>query len=115
MYPEHIVSGFRATGIHPLSSKAIHYEKHKPFLPYSDPSSRHDAPAPQTATPITIKVTSIFKEHFQSKLFKQTSKSGRLRPNYYGESMTSEEAVERLQQREKEKERMKKGKVPDPG
>ena len=107
LYPEHIVSGFRATGIHPLSSKAVYYEKLKPSLPYSDPSSSHDVPAPQTATLITTKVTSIFKEQFQPKMFKQTSKSDRLRPNYYG----SEEAVERLQQREEEKEKKKKVKL----
>ena len=61
-----------------------------------------------TATPITAKITSIFKEHFQAKLTKPASKSGRLQLNYYEESVTSEEAVPRLRERERQKKERKK-------
>ena len=64
-----------------------------------------------TATPITEKITSIFKEHFQDKFTNPASRSERLQLNYYGESVTSEEAVQRLRERERQrkKERRNEG------
>ena len=90
LHPEHLVSGFRAAGIHPLNSKAIAWEKLQPSLPYANPSSTSED-IQSSATPITSNVTSIFKQHFQNQLAKPSVKGGRLRPNYYGESMTSEQ------------------------
>lgn len=108
VHPENLVSGYRATGIHPENSNAIHREKLKPSIPYAQQSSSLDLPP--TATPITTKVTSIFQKQFQAKLAKPVSKGGRLRPNYYGESMTTEEAVRRIQQRDIEREQRRRNK-----
>ena len=93
--PENVASRCRATGIRPLDNNAIRQEKPKPSLSYTKESTSLDLPA--TATPITVYVPSIFQHHFQAKLAKQVFKGGRLRSNYYGKSMTSEEAVSRLQ------------------
>ena len=107
VFPEHLVSGFRATGIHPLNREVIAHGALNPSMPYTKCS--YDRLT--TATPITEKITSIFKEHFQAKLTKPASKSGRLQLNYYGESVTSEEAVHRLREREhqRKKERRNEG------
>ena len=73
VFPEHLVSGFRATGIHLLNGKGIAHGALNPSMPYTKCS--YDRLT--TATPITEKITSIFKEHFQAKLTKPASKSGR--------------------------------------
>lgn len=41
------------------------------------------------------------QEHFQVKFAKKVSKKGELPSHYYGQSMTSEESVKGLHQREK--------------
>ena len=99
VFPEHLVSGFRATGIHPLNRKVIAHGALNPSMPYTKGS--YDRLT--IATPITEKITSIFKEHFQAKLTKPASKSGRLQLNYYGESVISEKAVQRLRERERQR------------
>lgn len=114
VYPEHLVSGFRATGIHPLNSKVIRKDRLYPSMPYAQQQCSYDRPT--GATPITAKVTSIFQQHFQAKLAKPASKGGRIRPTFYGESLTSEEAVKRLQEQQaRRRKRVGRGKNTNTG
>ena len=103
-FPEHLVSGFHATGIHPLNRSIIREDKLKPSEAYSGTSIEQ----PLSATPVTERVTGIFKKHFQTiQETKANVKGSRLQPGYYGEALTSEAAIERLKQREMQKSKAK--------
>ena len=65
LFPEHLVSGFRATGIHPLNRSIIREDKLKPSKAYSSTSIEQ----PLSATPVTECVTRILGN--TSKQFKR--------------------------------------------
>ena len=98
MHPEHLVSGFGATGLHPLNRDAITNDKLQTAVPFQ---AEQQPPQPLEVTPITKKVTRIFPDHFQAKLeTKQKTSKERMKPSYYGQSLTSDHALKMLQQRE---------------
>jgi hypothetical protein len=83
-FPEHLASGFHATGIHLLNKNVINKEKLKPSIVYSSALSLE----PLSATSVTKKMTSIFVGLFQAnQASKVTSKDSKLQPNHYGEMM----------------------------
>ncbi len=58
LLPEHLVGGFRGTGIHPLSQEAIPDSKLKISAPFEQETSQEDAPQ-QTTPPTTLGTTSL--------------------------------------------------------
>ena len=110
--PEHLVSGFRATGIHPLSKEAI--------KPYKLEASAMFAPEEHqqmlaehlvVASPVTSRVETFFAKFFlERKEEKQKKTGGRIRPKYYGEALTEDEAFDRLREQKLQKEAKKSGK-----
>lgn len=66
--PEHLVSGFRVTGIHSLSHSAIKVERLKTAIPFvssnQPPSPRESIVPVPTATPVRKRVESSFTQFF---------------------------------------------------
>lgn len=108
--PEHLVSGFRATGIHPLSHKAIKAERLEASATFAPDEHRQTMEGRlAAASPVTRRVETFFTQFFLEKKEKKTQKcGGRLRPKYYGEALTEDEAFQRLKDRKEQREAKKK-------
>ena len=68
LWDEHIVSGFRATGLHPLNRDAITNDKLQTAVPFQ---AEQQPPKPLEVTPITKEVTRIFTDHQNKKQAKK--------------------------------------------
>ena len=68
MHPEHLVSGFRATGLHPLNRDAITNDKLQTAVPFQ---AEQQPPKPLEVTPIAKEVTRIFTDHQNKKQAKK--------------------------------------------
>ena len=127
---EHFVAGFRASGLYPISKDAIPQRKLAPSIPFepSRPDTSADPPPTSTGasvlseikctscgnelTPVRLHVTAYITKYLQSKQKPAAPKENRrIKPTVYGEVLTSEEIVERLEAEEREKEEKKAEKV----
>ena len=129
LLPEHLIGGFRGTGLHPLSREAIPDAKLKVSAPFEDSpeaasssqettttsATSKDTSATSKDTPVTTRVAKFFGELFQEKKANNTrlGKRGRVEPRHYGEALTEDEVYERLKREEEAKKRKKaeKGKA----
>ena len=120
LLPEHLIGGFRAAGLHPLSREAITPKKlktSKPFLQQEPPQSStctprqtpvQHPPLPQLPrTPVTINIAKFFGDPFisqncQVNIQQQASRQDRIEPRHYGEALTEDEFIERIRQQEEE-------------
>ena len=109
LLPEHLVSGFRATGLHPLSRSAIKDEKLEASATFH-PEQHHRRVVEQSQliSPVTHRVATYFTQFFVEKTSKARHQTGgRLRPKYYGEALTEDEAFDRLRKQKEEREAKK--------
>ncbi len=58
-----------------------------------------------------LHVSVYFAKHLQAKPMKRSTDNRRVKPATYGEVMTSDEVIERLEEKEKEKARKEKEKA----
>lgn len=67
-------------------------------------------------TPVHLHVTAYFTKFFSSKPAENPRDNRRIQPNYYGEALTRDEVIERLEKKEEEKQVKlgKKRKRPEP-
>ena len=124
----HLQSGFRATGLYPLNQEAISESRIAVSAVYRSEGSKEQekvtpSNAPSTPTrqhrerpPPTPQLRLHLKGHFtmllQVKQQKDTSKKRRCESRIYGEALTSDEVLERIEEKEaqkKEKKGKKKG------
>ena len=104
MHPEHLVSGFRATGLHPLNRNAIKIKRFKPKF-HSTQSNHHNRIQSLFSNINYNKNNKILTDHFQVKLQLKKPQKERIKPNYYGQPLTSNDAIEIIQKREERKKK----------
>lgn len=63
-----------------------------------------------TMTPIRMHVVAYFTQHLQKEIQQRPKDKRRLKPRYYGEALTRDEIIERMEEEEQEKKKKKKGK-----
>ena len=63
-----------------------------------------------TMTPIRMHVVAYFTQHLQKEFQQKPKDKRRLKPRYYGEALTRDEIIERMEEEEREKQEKKKGK-----
>ena len=116
LLPEHLIGGFRAAGLHPLSHDAIPVTKLKISFPFPQESSPQPSQSqhqqhrqqsqPLPGTPVSIHIAQFFGNLFLSQQCKITEQAGRqirIQPRHYGEALTEEEVIERLRQQAEQK------------
>ena len=126
--PEHFKAGFRATGLYPFSREAIPASKLSTSLPFrsgtdTNPNSADNeceggketigevtvtakltcAECDRNMTPMKLHVVAYLTKHIQAKPKPRSRDNRKVKPTVYGEVLTSDEIVERLEQEEKEK------------
>ena len=114
LLPEHLIGGFRGTGIHPFNREAISASKLKPssaLVPQSEVVST------TSDTPVTTKVLQFFGNLFEEKNNAREilGKRGRTLPRHYGEALTQDEVAERIREEQEMKKRKKEEKKKKPG
>ena len=83
MLPEHLVSGFRVTGIHLLNKKAIRQDKLEAsatFVPEEHQKMLEDCLAIVGASPVTHRIESFLQSFSWRQKKKQEKGGGRVRP-----------------------------------
>ena len=93
--PEHLISRFRATGIHPLNKKAIRQDKLEASATFVPEDHQMLEDRLVGASPVTHKIAKFFLEKKEKK---QEKGGGRVCPNYYGEALTEDVAFDRLRE-----------------
>ena len=106
LLPEHLIGGFRGTGVHPLSRDAISNSQLKTSTPFQQASQSSSS----NNTPVTLRIARFFGDLFENKDAKVNKKRGRTEPNYYGEALTEDEVLSRIRQ-EEENRKAKRRKV----
>lgn len=124
--PEHFIAGFRATGLFPVCKEAIPARKMAASVPFATPPTSEPAPPPTSRpaqvneacttmqlkctgcgsdmTPVKLHVVAYFTKHMQAKQPPKTRKDNhRVKPTVYGEVLTRDEIVERLEEQAREK------------
>ncbi len=114
--PEHLIGGFRAAGLHPLSRDAIPPTKLKTSAPFRNVTSAsaspqrsqpHSQPPPTVSeTPVFIHIAQFFGSLFLSKATNVTigvRRKGRTEPRHYGEALTEDDVLERIREQEEKK------------
>ena len=108
--PEHLIGGFRAAGLHPLSQAAIPATKLKTSVPFRScsspqPSQSRSQPPPNVSeTPVSIHIAQFFGNLFvQENTHVVVGRKGRTLPTHYGEPLTEEEVVERIHEQDRQK------------
>ena len=99
--PEHLVSRYRTSGLHPLNCRAISNDKLATSESFNTTDATSASVTVTTSTPKTRQVKSFFDELFKSRQ-EESATAGcrgkdRIRPNMYGEAFTSDDVIERLQ------------------
>ena len=113
--PEHFVGGFRATGLFPLSREAISNSKLATSIPFQQSKETEHTECtvslPQLTctdckrcvTPVKLHVVAYITRQIQAKPKPRSTDNRRVKPTVYGEVLTSDEVVERLEEKEREK------------
>lgn len=128
--PDHFRGGFREAGLYPLHKGAIKASKLLPSQPFEITSTdvstdltASNEPIPPTdmqltctkccrdMTPMKLHVSVYFTKHLQAEPKKQSTDNRRVKPASYGEVLTSDEVMRRLQEKEKEKAEKEKEKA----
>ena len=125
----HLRSGFRKTGLHPLSRDAIPAHRLTKSLPFSQPAPATSSSASSlqpttvevvgvctignTVTPIRLHLRGYFSKLLEKKRERPAGKRGdkcKAKPRFYGEALTLDEVTERYAEEEvqKAKEKAKK-------
>ena len=138
---QHLKSGFRACGIFPVNRQAIPANKLAPSIPHKPPPSESASGSatsqsglgtsvaessastitnlPLTChdcgkgiTPVRLHVVTYFTNHFQQRNATQLAKDNRrVQPQYYGEALTRDEVLDRIEDSEREKREKEEGKA----
>ena len=136
--PAHLKSGFRGSGLYPLSREAIHPSKLAPSVPFlhapQPPQTSHTEPGQgdklaatttvelscvkcgNAMTPVQLHVVAYFSHHLQGKKSQGQRNKKRVKPRFYGEALTSDDIFRRIEEEESEKiEQQKKKKQKQKG
>ena len=134
--PAQLQGGFRACGIYPVNRHAIPESKLTISVPFAGHSTNLECSGTQAdsaqdtttatatattctvldlkcndcgccLTPVRMHVVAYFTEHLQKEVQQQKRDNRRLKPRYYGEVLTREEIIERMEREEEEKQKRK--------
>ena len=135
--PDHLVSGFRKTGIYPLSREAISSSKLMKALPFSGDSSSSDCSdleqsshteqarssdhtvtvklhgtctVDSSITPIRLELKGYFSNLLQKKQAHKAVDKQKVKPKFYGEAVTLDKVYDRLVDEEEAKKKEKEEK-----
>ena len=98
--PEHFISGFRATGLFPVTKEAIPSRKLAASIPFTSPTRDpvHDmcttmqlkcSGCGSDVTPVKLHVVAYFTKHMQAKQQPKPRRNNhRVKPTVYGEVLT---------------------------
>ena len=112
LQPHHLIGGFRATGVHPLSREAIPPGKLKTSMPFQSEAAACSPPVTQcqsvphtdsSATPVSTHIAQLFGNLFTSDVTKCNGRKGRVCPTHYGEALMEDKILERIREQEEKK------------
>ena len=115
--PEHFIGGFKASGLFPLNLDAISKVNFATSIPFANSTAPSASTVKTTQyitdlqctdcgrdmTPVKLHVVAYFSRHLQAQQKPRSTENRRVKPTVYGEVLTSDEVIERLDRQEEEK------------